>query len=136
MPGFRVRAQQDRLRAAGVGREAAEGEEEVSQCGQGHHCGVNKGVTLAPRFHFLPMLLGRKKRNKFPPSGACAASSFVLGVSERVRGLPDMMSTEISDILNLPPCPHLDMNMIYTIEFTQPPLLRPLFHDPLPSPHL
>ena len=43
MPGFRERAQQDRRRAAGDGREAAEGEEEeVSQRGQGHHCGVNK----------------------------------------------------------------------------------------------
>ena len=26
-----------------------------------------------------------------------------------------------------PPCPHLDL--IYTIKFMQPPLLRPLFHD-------
>ena len=27
------------------------------------------------------------------------------------------------------PCPHLEL--IYTIKFRQPPLLRPLFHDPL-----
>ena len=30
----------------------------------------------------------------------------------------------------LPPCLHLDL--IYTIKFTQPLLLRPLFHDPPP----
>ena len=28
----------------------------------------------------------------------------------------------------LPPCPHL--GLIYTINFVQPPLHRPLFHDP------
>ena len=30
----------------------------------------------------------------------------------------------------LSPCPQLDL--IYTVKFTQPPLLRPLFQDPLP----
>ena len=30
----------------------------------------------------------------------------------------------------LPPCPHLDL--IYTIKFKQPPLLRTLFNDPPP----
>ena len=43
-----------------------------------------------------------------------------------------MASTEFSGFLTpSPPCLHLDL--IYTIEFTQPPLLRPLFHD-LPPP--
>ena len=31
----------------------------------------------------------------------------------------------------LPPCPHLEL--IYTIQFTQPPLLCPLFYDPPPT---
>ena len=30
----------------------------------------------------------------------------------------------------LPPCPHLDL--IYALKFTQPPFLRPHFHDPPP----
>ena len=30
----------------------------------------------------------------------------------------------------LTPCPHL--NLIYTTKYTQPPLLCPLFEDPLP----
>ena len=43
------------------------------------------------------------------------------------------MSAKLSDFLTpFPPCPHLDL--IYTIEFTQPLLLRPLLHDPPPMP--
>ena len=41
-----------------------------------------------------------------------------------------MMSAKFLDFCPLPPCPHLDL--IYTINFNQPPLLRPLFHDPPP----
>ena len=38
-----------------------------------------------------------------------------------------MMSTKFLDFLSPPPCPHLEL--INTIKFMQPPLLRPLFHD-------
>ena len=48
----------------------------------------------------------------------------------RLMELPDMMSTKYSEFLPPPPCPHLDL--IYTIKFTQPPLLRLHFHGPLP----
>ena len=44
-----------------------------------------------------------------------------------------MTTAKFSDFLTpSPPCPHLDL--IYTIKFTQPPLLRTLIHDPLPPP--
>ena len=40
-----------------------------------------------------------------------------------------MMSGIFSNLLtHSPPCPHLDL--IYTIKFTKPPVLCPLFHDP------
>ena len=42
-----------------------------------------------------------------------------------------MTSSKFSDFLTPTPCPHLDL--IYTMRFTQPPLLRQLFHD-LPFP--
>ena len=44
------------------------------------------------------------------------------------RELPDMRSAKISKFLTpFHPCPHL--NLIYSIKFTQPPLLHLLFHD-------
>ena len=48
-----------------------------------------------------------------------------------LRGHPLKTSTKFSDFLTPTPCPHLDL--IYTMRFTQPPLLRQLFHD-LPFP--
>ena len=45
--------------------------------------------------------------------------------------LPLMTSTKFLEFLPAPPCPHLER--IYYTKFSQPPLLRLLFHDP-PSP--
>ena len=47
-----------------------------------------------------------------------------------LRELTEMMTAKFSDSLPPPPCPHLDL--IYATKLTQPPLLRPPFHDPLP----
>ena len=52
----------------------------------------------------------------------------VSGVS--VREPPFMMSTKFSAFLTPPLCLHLEL--LYTIKFTQPPLLPPIFHDPPP----
>ena len=41
-----------------------------------------------------------------------------------------MTSTNHLDILTPSPCPHFEL--INTIKFTQPPLLRLLLHNPLP----
>ena len=57
----------------------------------------------------------------------------VLQQGDHMRELPYMGRPQkfaIFDPLLSPPCPHL--GLISTIKFTQPPLLRPLFHDPLP----
>ena len=40
-----------------------------------------------------------------------------------------MTSAEFSDFLTPSP-PYLQVELICSIKFTQPPLLRPLFHDP------
>ena len=41
-----------------------------------------------------------------------------------------MTFAELSDFLPPPASP--DLEQIYTTKFTQPPLLRPIFHDPPP----
>ena len=52
-------------------------------------------------------------------------------VNISVREHPLMTSAKFSAFLTpFPPCPHLEL--ICSIEFTQPPLLRPLFPDPPP----
>ena len=62
-----------------------------------------------------------------PSEGASRSSS-------EIRDLPDMMSAKFSDFLTPSPhCPHLEL--ICSIKFPQPPLLRPLFLDPLRCGH-
>ena len=53
--------------------------------------------------------------------------SAIFDVSE----LPDKVSAKFLSFLTLYPLVRI---WIYTIKFTQPPLLRPLFHDPFPPP--
>ena len=48
-----------------------------------------------------------------------------------VGELPDMLSAKLSAFLT-PSFPHPHLELIYTVKFTEPPLLSPLFHDPLP----
>ena len=56
--------------------------------------------------------------------------SFLIVLTSFVREPPDMMSAKFWAFWPPPPCPHLDL--IYTMKFMQPPLLRPLIHDPFP----
>ena len=51
------------------------------------------------------------------------------GKPRAYRGFPDMTSKTISDLLPTHP-PYQYFELIYTIWFTQPPLLHPLFHEP------
>ena len=61
----------------------------------------------------------------------CRTASDCLAWAGYVREPPDMMSAKFLDFLKpLPTCLH--MKLICSIRFMQPPVLRPLFHDPPP----